>query len=164
VAEEAVIADASPLIGLAATGRFQLLRDLFGRLTVTVSVRREVLAGKTLPGAAELRSAIRAGWISVARDSAGAADFPELGRGEAATLPLALARRGASLVLMDDPHGRARAQAAGLAVIGLAGVLLAAKQAHLVPAVKPLLIQAQTCGFRLSRELVRTVLSEAGEA
>ena len=39
MAERLVAADASPLIGLAAAGAFDLLRKLFGRVTVTAEVR-----------------------------------------------------------------------------------------------------------------------------
>lgn len=45
MAERFVVADASPLIGLAAAGAFDPLRRLFGRVTVTAAVRDEVLAG-----------------------------------------------------------------------------------------------------------------------
>jgi len=45
MAKRLVAADASPLIGLAAAGAFSLLRDLFGRVTVTEAVRDEVQAG-----------------------------------------------------------------------------------------------------------------------
>ena len=50
MAERLVAADASPLIGLAAAGAFDLLRRLFGEVTVTNAVRDEVLAGRELPG------------------------------------------------------------------------------------------------------------------
>ena len=63
--ERLVAADASQLIGLAAAGAFDLLRQLFGTVTVTAVVRDEVLAGGVLPGAAELAEAVRAGWIEV---------------------------------------------------------------------------------------------------
>ena len=66
MAERLVVADASPLIGLAAAGAFDLLRQLFGKVTVTTKVRDEVLAGGVLPGGRELAEAIRAGWIAVA--------------------------------------------------------------------------------------------------
>lgn len=46
MASRLVVADASPLIGLAAAGAFDLLRRLFGQITITDSVRDEVLAGE----------------------------------------------------------------------------------------------------------------------
>jgi predicted nucleic acid-binding protein len=42
MAEKTVVSDASPLIGLAAAGGFELLLRLFGAVTVTSTVRREV--------------------------------------------------------------------------------------------------------------------------
>ena len=50
MAKELVVSDASTLIGLAAAEAFDLLRQLFGEVTVTVAVRDEVLAGGDRPG------------------------------------------------------------------------------------------------------------------
>ena len=164
MAERFVAADASPLIGLAAAGAFDLLRRLFGTVTVTAAVRDEVMAGRELPGAQELAAAIRAGWIEVARNPRGTQLFPELDASEASTLMLAMKRGGECLVLMDEPRGRAQARARGIAVTGLAGVLLAAKRARLVKSVRPFFDRLARSDFRISGEIVRTVLEEAGEA
>ncbi len=162
MARKTVAADASPLIGLAAAGAFDLLRALFGRVEVTAEVRDEVLAGGELPGAAELAGAIREGWIRVAPAPRRGADFPELGAGEASTLALAL-EPADCLVLMDDPLGRARARSLGIPVTGLAGVLLAARRSGAVPELRPLFDRLAASGFRLGEEIVRAVLAEAGE-
>ena len=53
--ETIVLSDASPLIGLAAAGCFEVLRELFDTVHITESVRKEVTARKHLPGAAETR-------------------------------------------------------------------------------------------------------------
>lgn len=164
MAQRLVAADASPLIGLAAAGAFDLLRELFGTVTVTAAVRKEVMAGKRLPGARELTAAIRAGWIKVAKDPPTRDEFPELGQGEASTLALALAHGGDCLVLMDEPLGRAHARARGVPVTGLAGVLLAAKRAALVEQLRPLFDRLALSDFRISDEVIRAVLKEAGEA
>ena len=163
MAERLVAADASPLIGLAATGAFDLLRRLFVRVTVTAAVRDEVLAGGELPGASELAAAIRDGWIEVAPTCRGA-EFAELGAGEASTLALALNHAGTCLGLMDEPLGRSHAKAHGLVVTGVAGVLLAAKGARLVHSVRPFFDRLERSGFRLSNEIVRAMLEQAGEA
>ena len=60
-----VAADASPLIGLAAAGAFDLLRKLFGTVIATAVGTGRGAAGGGLPGAAELAEAARAGWIEV---------------------------------------------------------------------------------------------------
>ena len=163
MAERLVAADASPLIGLASAGAFGLLRELFATVTVTTAVRDEVLAGGVLPGVSELEAAIRDGWIVVVPNR----DDPEhvdLGAGESSTLALARNHLGACLVLMDDPLGRSHARAHGLAVTGVAGVLLAARNAGLVRAIRPFFERLERSDFRLSGEIVRAVLEQAGEA
>ena len=161
MAERLVVADASPLIGLAAAGGFELLRRLFGQITVTAEVRDEVLAGGGLPGASELAGAIRDGWINVDEHTpADATAFLDLDAGEASTLRLAVRHAGPCLVLMDESLGRAY----GLDVTGLAGVLLAAKNVHLVRAVRPFFDRLAEGDFRLSNAVIRAVLEQAGEA
>ncbi len=131
MAERLVTADASPLIGLATAGVFYVLRELFDQITVTATVRDEVLAGGQLPGAMELVEAIRDGWINVVDIPPDIITFANLDAGEASTLTLAIRHEGPCLVLMDEPAGRSYAQRHGLAVTGLAGMLVVAKNAHL---------------------------------
>lgn len=126
-----VIADASPLIGLAAAKRFELLRRLYGRLIVTRAVLEEVMAGGRKPGARELSEALRDGWIRGAPTPSETWAFAELGTGEASTIALALDRPGA-LVLMDDLPGREHAAARGIETLDSAGVLQAAARAGLL--------------------------------
>lgn len=163
MAERLVAADASPLIGLAAAGAFELLRELFGRVVVTATVRDEIRAGGNRPGWGELTAAIQEGWIEVAPDPTDTEAFPELAEGEASTLQLAVAHGEGCLVLMDETLGRARARALSVPVTGLAGVLLAAKRAGLVDRVGPLFERLTANSFRISAEVVRTVLEQAGE-
>ena len=163
MAERLVAADASPLIGLAAAGAFDLLRSLFVRITVTEAVRDEVLAGGELPGASELAAAIQDGWIEVVSDYC-RMGFEELGAGEASTLALALNHQGACLVLMDDPLGRSHVRALGIVATGVAGVLLSAKDARLVHAIRPFFERLERREFRLSKEIVHAILKQAGEA
>lgn len=163
MAERLVAADASPLIGLAAAGAFHLLRTLFDQITVTAAVRAEVLAGGQLPGAAELAEAIRDGWINVVDVPPDLTTFANLGAGEASTLTLAHRHAGPCLVLMDEPAGRSYAQRHEITVTGLAGMLVAAKNARLVHSVRPLLERARVSGFRLSDGLISTILVQAEE-
>ena len=161
MATKHVIADASPLIGLAAIGAFDLLRRLFGRVTVVEAVYGEVLAGAALPGAAELEAAVEHGWVDVVPVSIDA-EFADLGEGEACTLSLAM-QHAACLVLMDERLGRAYAKDHGVSVTGLMGVLLAAKRAGFIPEIRPLIDRLVDTDFRVSEDIVREVLALAGE-
>ena len=163
MAERLVAADASPLIGLASAGAFHLLRALFGQTTVTAAVCDEVLAGGQLPGAAELAEAIRDGWVNVVDVPPDSSTFANLGAGEASTLTLAIRHAGPCLVLMDEPAGRSYAQRHGIAVTGLAGMLVAAKNARLTHSVRPLLERLRVSGFRLSDGLISAILVQVEE-
>lgn len=164
MAKQLVIADASPLIGLAAAGEFDLLRKLFGQITVTDAVRDEVLSGGELPGSRELRDAILTGWAVVVNAPFDATAFPGLGAGEASTLDFAISHPAPCLVLMDDLSGRSHARAHRLAHTGLAGVLVAAKKQGLVSSVRPSLEKLAASNFRLSRQVVAAVLQQSGES
>ncbi|MDE2816064.1 MAG: DUF3368 domain-containing protein [Chloroflexota bacterium] len=163
MAERLVAADASPLIGLAAAGAFHLLRTLFDQITVTATVRDEVLVGRQLPGAMELAEAIRDGWINVVDVEPDLIAFANLDAGEASTLTLAIRHGRPCLVLMDEPAGRTYAQRHGITVTGLAGMLVEAKNARLTHSVRPLLNRLRASGFRLSDEIIRAILEKAGE-
>jgi len=125
-----VIADASPLIGLATARAFHVLRELYGIVTITRIVKDQVTGYADRPGARELEAAMREGWIRVAPAPPETWTFPSLDSGEASTI--ALARQHAdALLLMDDALGREQAAALGLEALKTADVLLAAERAGL---------------------------------
>jgi predicted nucleic acid-binding protein len=157
-----VAADASPLIGFAAAGVFAVLRELFGTVTITRLIKDEVTARSALPGARELDAAMREGWIRGAPAPLETWRFAGIDAGEASTIALAEQHAGA-LVLMDDALGRAQAVALGLEVLDTAGLLLAAKRAHLVDAVRPLVATLARRGFTLPEDARLALLEAAGE-
>jgi len=163
-----VIADAGPLIGLARTGHLDLLRALFGGVTITGVVAAEIgLAAR--PGASAIARALAEGWLSVAR-SADVPEFepinPGVDPGERSTIALALHWEAAGdqvLLIVDDRCGRAEARGLGLPILGTAAVLVLARQQLLIPACAPLLVSLRDQGYYLSDGLVAAVLAEVGE-
>jgi predicted nucleic acid-binding protein len=158
-----VVADSSPLIGLATAGAFDVARRLFGSLTITRLVKNEIEARSARPGARELDVAMRAGWIRVAPTPLETWRFEQIDAGEASTIALALEHDDA-LVLMDDALGRTRAVALGLDVLDLSGVLLAAKRAGILGRVQPALARLARRGFIIPDETRLALLRDAGEA
>ena len=158
-----VVSDADTLIGLAFANALELLHGLFGQIVVSEAVRDEVLAGGKRPDARELSGAIRIGTITVLPVKPIAKLAAGLDVGEASTLPLGIEHAGLSLVLLDEMIGRSYARTHGLNVTELVGVLLAAKREGLASSVTPFLERLKKCNFRLSDELVRSVIDEAGE-
>jgi predicted nucleic acid-binding protein len=172
-----VIADAGPLIGLARIGCLDLLRTLFGGVTLTAVVATEigidadpdVLADRR-PGASAIAEARAARWLSIA-DSTAVPDVeplnPGVDSGERTTIALALHWQAAGaqvLVIVDDRCGRAEARSRGLSILGTAAVIVLAKEQRLIPACAPLLVALREEGYYLSDGLVAAVLAEVGEA
>lgn len=157
-----VVADSSPLIGLATARALHALRELYGTVMITRLVKDEVTGHADRPGARELTAAMRAGWIRVAPAPPGTWTFPMLDNGEASTLALARERPDA-LVLMDDARGREQATALGIEALGVVGVLLAAKRAGVVGALRPLLDRLERRGFVLPAAEIEAAIAAAGE-
>jgi predicted nucleic acid-binding protein len=158
-----IVADSGPLIALARIGQLHLLRDLFGVVVIPHAVATECLAGQNRPGSQVIAQALKQGWLRKKRPTSriSPVDRPALGDGENAAI--ALARGLGSRLLIDDKLARKAAGLNQVAVVGTAGVLIEAKQKKFVRKVKPLIEDLRRCGYRLSEELVESVLARCGE-
>jgi predicted nucleic acid-binding protein len=157
-----VLSDASPLIGLALVDGLTWLNGLFGNVLVPQEVLAEVL-GRGFVGEAVIRQAMDAHWLQVAGNAPVEPALPDLDEGEAACIRLALAAKVPALLLMDERAGRAVALEQGLQVAGTAAVIGMAKIQGLIPAAKPVLDTLHRSDFRISAEVIRTVLRRVGE-
>jgi hypothetical protein len=87
-----------------------------------------------------------------------------LDAGEAEAIALALELH-ANDILIDERRGRLEARRQGLRVTGVLGVLLQAKRAGFVPAVKPLIDRLQNeLRFFISVQLREQTILAAGES
>ena len=160
-----IVADAGPLIALARVGQLDLLRRLYGQVLVPSAVLHELALGSGRPGAATLETAIEAGWLvehRATQDITVPELTPLLGRGEAEAIFLAAQERP-QFLLIDDAKGRTVARQRGVPIVGVAGVLLVAKAQGEVDAVKPILDDLSSVGYRLSARLVSEIRLMANE-
>jgi len=161
----AIVADAGPLIGLGKIGRLPLLQALYGMVLIPPRVHEELRVGSNLPGAVAAERAIVEGWLlvrSVQDEVAVSRLLSLVDGGEAEAIVLAHESAGRFL-LVDDRRARDVARRRGITVVGIGGVLLAAKRKGLIEVVGPLLNSLAAAGYRLSRELRNTLLALAGE-
>jgi uncharacterized protein len=87
----------------------------------------------------------------------------QVDRGEAEALALAIELR-ADAVLMDEAIGRKVAKSLGIRSVGVLALLVEAKSRGLVTQINPLINELDArIHFRLSAELRRRVLEDAGE-
>jgi len=158
------VSNTTPLIGLAAIQRFDLLQHIFGEIHIAQAVYDEaVVAGREVGGAKHEVSA--ATWIKtihIKDRSAVKALLNELDLGEAETIVLAR-ELGANWVLMDEKKGRRKLTQLGLQKIGTVGILLKAKQVGLLSAIRPELEKLHRRGFSLSQSVIDAVLQQAKE-
>jgi hypothetical protein len=159
-----VISDTSPITNLSAIGKFDLLHALFGEVYIPTQVRDELNAfDSSWPGADEID---QASWVHIA-EITNLTLFQTLQRdldaGEAASIVLAL-ELNADVILMDEREGRHAAARVGLEVVGILGILLAAKTQNHIAQVRPLLdALRQDAGFYIDDKLYEEVLRLAQE-
>ena len=164
-----VIADAGPLTALARIEALYLLRDLFGRICITTTVRNELLpAAATFTDSDLLAQALNEDWIDVV-------DVPPVSykplnpgvdAGEASSIQVAKQWQDAGqavLMVMDDRAGRLEAKSRGLTLIGSAAVIGLAKTQGLIPAARPLLEQMVAAGYFIGPSVVSVILANVGE-
>ncbi len=158
-----VVADAGPLIALARTGHLRLLRDVLGTVEIPPAVQDELRLDSDMPGATNLRIAVRKErWIRkrALRSPRGSLGLA-LGAGETEAILLAAERK--AVLLIDERRGRKAARAKGIALIGTARVLLEAKQRGLLKEVAPALHALVDSGYRITEKLREQILRIADE-
>ena len=159
-----VVSDTSPIINLAAIGQLDLLQRLYGTILIPQAVYHEIaVRGSRQAGAREIETLQ---WFERyhVRDVALVKRLEQqLDAGEAEAIALSIERQ-ADLLLLDERRGRMLARQLGVAVTGLLGVLLVAKQRGYLAAVRPALHDLMTkAGFWIGPELFSRVLKDASE-
>ena len=157
-----IVSNTSPLYYLHQLGCLSVLHDLFGSVHTTPQVVAELQAGRRqgleIPKISEIE------WM-VIRDIAVPLFvelIPDLGRGEASVVALAIENPGSS-VIIDDRLGREVAKAQQIPVTGTLGVLLLAKQSGVLQTINPLISQLRQCGFYCSKPVESEILRLANE-
>ncbi len=161
--ERLVIANTSPLLYLQLVGCLGVLRALYGAIVVPPAVHAELEAGLkvqvAVPDVATLS------WVEVkaVESEALIPAIVDLGPGEAEVIALGLEHPG-SLLILDDLLARRVAALNSLTYTGTVGVLIKAKQAGHLEAIRPVIDDLRTSGLWLSDELVATILAQTGES
>jgi hypothetical protein len=117
------------------------------------------------PGTKSILKAIDFGWIKLVRIK-----NPDTSRrlpllvdaGEADAILLAL-EQNARVLIIDDKRGRRTAKNLKLPLMGIGGVLIAAKRAGHLEEVTTVLNDLANVGYRISPSLSKRVIERAGE-
>lgn len=157
-----VIVNSTPIIVLCGIGKLDILRRLYGEITIPAAVYREVTA---IEDSACMQIKNAGSWIHVEciRDNTDKKMYKaKLHAGEVEVMLLAQEQM-ADLVIIDDNAAKKTAKYLGLTVTGTLGILLKAKSQGIVQKVDILLAEMERNGFYIDSRLEAIVLEQAGE-
>lgn len=158
-----VVVNTTPLIALSHVGQLDILRKLYGEITIPEAVYRE-LSVKTK---STCKKAVDSSlcWIRVEKiknQMAKSMYKTQLHDGEVEVMILSL-EIGADVVIIDDANAKKHAKYLGLPVTGTLGILIKAKQEGYVYELKPILRQMVENGIYISPKLIEMCLKQVGE-
>lgn len=159
-----VVADATPLIGLASIGRLEVLRELFEEVFIPQAVYDETVTNGRAEGRAK-REVGNAPWIHVVQVKDRLAVnllLDEMDLGEVETIVLAV-EMNADWVLMDEKKGRRKLSQLNVPKIGTLGILLRAKELGMIQNLGQEIKELQKAGFAISQPVIDEILRAAGE-
>ena len=158
-----VIVNSTPLIVLCNIGELDILRSIYGVITIPKAVYDEVTA-KEDTACSILKD--RPEWIHIEElpdESKKRMYKAKLHDGEVEVMILAQESDDDSLVIIDDDAAKKTARFLDITAIGTLGVLIKAKQLGIIGEIKPLLDRLQKKGFYISEKLYKDILFIAGE-
>ena len=160
------VSNTSPISNLATIGRLELLKSQFSTVWMPDAVAKELMAHPDRAAKDLIRRASQEHWIRVGTPEDSRllrVLLLQLHQGEAEAIALATDLK-ADMVLIDEQEGRQLASRTGLAVTGVIGILLRAKRAGEIGAVKPEIeLLRSKAHFFVSAPLEAKILAEAGE-
>ena len=143
-----IISDTACLILLDNIGKIDILKTLFGQISVTTIIAEEFK--NVLPD-----------WIII-ENPKNIDNFNELAEiidpGEASAIALSQEIYN-SLLILDDLKARKLADKLGLKITGTIGILLLAKEKGILLSVEEVIIDLKNTNFRISEELIEKLRS-----
>ena len=157
-----IISDTSPLVCLLHLNKINLLQDLFINVIIPTAVFNELIKAKIINETflqfnpfIQIKSPVNKNEVEELRY------VLDAGESEAIILSKEL---NADLLLIDEDRGRKFAIKYGIAIKGILGVLLQAKEKGLIFEIKPLIAKLQTeINFRINNKLLQKILIQANE-
>lgn len=157
-----VISDTTPIHYLILIGEIELLRQLYGKITIPIGVIAEL---SVLETPATVRSWVSdpPAWVDVVSPSIGQPlPFPKLGRGEREGIALAMAVSG-TILLTDDSGARTAAESYGIRVVPTIRLLSTAQELGLVD-LRDALDRLRATNFRVAQSVIDRIFKELADS
>lgn len=144
--QEIIVSDTSCLILLDKIGRLNLLKSLFGKITITDIIAKEF--GQLLPNFIEIENPKNKNYQKILESF--------LDQGEASAIALALEKNDC-LLIIDELKARREAKQLKINFTGTVGLLIVAKEKKLIQSVTKVLDEINQTDFRISKKLINEV-------
>ena len=158
-----IVVNTTPLISLCYLERLDLLKLLYGNISIAQAVYDEITAKPDSIANVQINAAQK--WINVVKiknEMAKVFYKSQLHDGEVETMILAK-ELNADLLIIDDKNAKKHAKYLGLNVTGTLGVLLKAKELGYITSIRPLIDKLLTKNIYIGNSIVQFCLKEAGE-
>ena len=158
-----VIVNSTPIILLSNINQLELLKQIYGEITIPQAVYDEVTEK---PDTACQNLKNHFDWIkieTIKNPLQKKMYQAKLHDGEVEVMILAQEEPKADLVILDDNTAKKTARFLELTVTGTLGILVKAKQLKLIEKIKPLMDALIDNGFFVAQNVYNMVLEQAGE-
>lgn len=156
-----IVSDSSPITNLIQVGLLDILKKLFGEITIPEQVYWELANYEKQKAEIDVRSWILIRKVSNENEVLTFEGILDSGEAEAIVLSREL---GAERLLIDEKKGREIAQKLGLKIIGLLGILVLAKRKGHITLLKPILEKlVKEANFYIHPKLYEKILKEDSE-
>lgn len=158
-----VIVNSTPLIALCHVDSLDILKKLYGEITIPQAVYNEISVKKDSACKYQVDSSLD--WIhieNIKNEMAKEMFKTQLHEGEVEVMILAKEKE-ADVIIIDDKNAKKHAKYLKLPVTGTLGVLIKAKKEGYIDKLKPILDGMLQNNIYLSDSLVRRCLKEVGE-
>ncbi len=156
-----VISNTTPIISLLKIDKLNLLKELYGSISIPKAVYKELEKGKEKPFYKDIQ---KIEWIKIVeiKNNQIQSFLFDLDEGEAEAIILAK-EMNADLLILDEKLGRQYAQKLNIELTGTIGILLKAKEKGFINSVENLLNSLVEKGIWLNPKLIEKALKLANE-
>jgi len=156
-----IITNTTPILSLLKIDKLNLLKRLYGGVTVPNAVYEEIEKGKHKSYYKDLK---QVDWITIEhiKNPDSLTFFVDLDKGEAEVLILAK-EQNADLVILDEIMGRRYAKQLELNLTGTLGVLLKAKKKGIISSIREILKELTEKGTWLNPKLIKKLIDLSKE-
>jgi predicted nucleic acid-binding protein len=147
-----IVSDTSCLILLEKIGHLELLKTLFGKITITKVVAKEF--GRPLPDYIQIENPVNENYQKILESI--------LDSGEASSIALAIEKNDC-LLIIDESKGRLEAKQLDINFTGTIGLLIVAKEKGYIKSLTEVFESIRKTNFRISRASIAEAIKRCGE-